>query len=69
MTEHGTTTIQNGDKLTEKQLAQDFDRIDQEVRERARRFETEGVEPISPLTIPDGVVIEPVYAFTTHATS
>ncbi len=55
-------------KLTEKQLAENFEMINDEIQERAREY---SVEEYPPITAPDGegLVVEPVYAYEVHASS
>ena len=56
-------------KVTEKQLVQDFDRIDEEFRARARDYVVEEFSSQIGPPSEDEVVVEPVYAYTMHAVS
>jgi hypothetical protein len=55
--------------ITEKQIAADFERIDEEVRSRASEFLVEELAPPAAPPSEDEVVVEPVYAYTLHAVS
>ena len=56
------------EELTEKQLAEDFERINGEIQEKVREY---SVEEFPPIAAPDdeGLVVEPVYAYEVHAAS
>ena len=55
-------------ELTERQLAEDFERINDEIQEKVREY---SVEQLPPFTAPgeEGLVVEPVYAYEVHASS
>jgi hypothetical protein len=56
------------EELTEKQLAENFEKINDEIQEKAREY---SVEQCPPITVPDeeSLVVEPVYAYEVHASS
>ena len=57
------------EELTEKQLAEDFDRIRREIAEQIRRYEEAYPELLGPHSTGDEVVHQPVYAYEIHAVS
>ena len=56
------------EELTEQQLAEDFEEINDRIQEKVREY---SVEQFPPITAPDeeGLVVEPVYAYEVHASS
>ena len=56
------------EELTEQQLAEDFEEINDKIQEKVREY---SVEQLTPFTAPDeeGLVVEPVYAYEVHASS
>jgi hypothetical protein len=62
-------TNRNNDKLTEKKLATDFDKVQREVTEQIRRYEEQYPELARPVQTGDEVVPQPVFRYDVHAAS
>ncbi|RJP36911.1 MAG: hypothetical protein C4547_06540 [Phycisphaerales bacterium] len=54
-------------ELTERELADDFERIDRRMRDIARRYKAESYPPLTDVD-DDSVVVQPVYAYDVHTT-
>jgi len=57
------------EELTEKKLAEDFEKVQREVAERIRQYEQAYPELAHPQDGADEYVQQPVYAYDTHASS
>ena len=57
------------EELTEKQLAEDFEKVQREVAEQIRQYEQAYPELAHPPYSGDEVVQQPVYAYDIHAVS
>ena len=57
------------EELTEKKLAEDFDKIQREVAEQIREYEKAYPDLAHPSESGDEVVQQPVYAYDIHAVS
>ena len=55
------------EELTEKQLAEDFERVQREVAEQIRKYEKEYPDLASPPYNGDEVVRQPIYTYDIHA--
>jgi len=64
----GSTMQPPREELTEKRLAEDFERINDEIQRQAREY---SVEDFATALAPDegGLVVEPVYAYEVHASN
>ena len=65
----GVTMQVPANELTEKQLAEDFDRVQREVAEQIRKYEEAYPELARHPHSGDEVVRQPVYAYEIHAVS
>jgi hypothetical protein len=60
----------NNDKpITEKQLREDFEKVQRDVTEEIRKYEQQYPELAKPSVRADDVVQQPVYTYQTHAVS
>jgi len=57
------------EEITEKQLAEDFEKVQREVAEQIREYEKAYPELAHPLESGDEVVQQPVFAYDIHAVS
>ncbi len=57
------------EELTERQLAEDFEKVQREVAEQIREYEKAYPELARPQDSGDEVVQQPVYAYDIHAVS
>jgi hypothetical protein len=57
------------EKLTEKQLAEDFEKVRREVADQIRQYEKAYPDLAHPSESGDEVVQQPVYAYDIHAVS
>ena len=57
------------DRLTEKQLVDDFERINEQVQEALRDLEVDQPLPPAHGSDDEGLVVEPIYAYSIHASS
>ena len=57
------------EQLTEKQLAEDFEKVQREVAEQIRQYEHAYPELARPLESGDEIVQQPVFAYDIHAAS
>ena len=57
------------EELTEKQLAENFDKVQREVAEQIREYEKAYPELAHPHESGDEIVQQPVYAYDIHAAS
>lgn len=70
MTQSGMTmTKRNDERVTEKKLAADFDKVQREVGEQIRRYEEQYPDLAHRVQTGDEVVREPVYRYEAHAVS
>jgi len=56
-------------KLTEKQLAENFEKVQREVADQIRKYEQAYPDLAHPQDSGDDVVQQPVYAYDIHASS
>ena len=56
------------EELTEKKLAEGFERINDEIQEKAREYSVEEFSAIA-ASDEEGLVVEPVYAYEVHASN
>ncbi len=57
------------EKLTEKQLAENFEKVQREVAEQIRQYEQAYPELAHPTYTGDDVVRQPIYTYDIHAAS
>lgn len=70
MTQSGMTmTKRNDERVTEKRLAADFEKVQRDVTEQIRKYEQQYPELAQPSTRADDVVQQPVYTYQIHAVS